>query len=79
MVSLHLVRHALSDPSPARPSWEWALASTADTGAARLHALVAGVVGAPPDVDAWEQMRMPDHCRLGWPDRIEAPWGSWAT
>lgn len=39
--------------------------------------LVAALTGTEPDVDAWRELRMPDHCRV---DRgtIVAPWGSWA-
>jgi broad specificity phosphatase PhoE len=41
--------------------------------------LVAAMTGRSPDVHAWQNMRMPDHCALRWPDRIVAPWGAWAT
>lgn len=46
--------------------------------------LVAALTDGPADVDAWERLRMPDHCVLELPGstdaaaRILAPWGSWA-
>lgn len=42
-----------------------------------LTMLVSGLTGAAPAVDAWQSMRMPDHCALAWPDRLLAPWGAW--
>lgn len=42
--------------------------------------LVAGLTDSPPDVEAWQAMRMPDHCALAWPpDGVVASWGSWAA
>jgi broad specificity phosphatase PhoE len=41
--------------------------------------LVAGLTGEPPDVAAWEAMRMPDHCAITWPGELVAAWGSWVA
>jgi broad specificity phosphatase PhoE len=41
--------------------------------------LVAALTEEPPDIEAWEAMRMPDHCALEWPHRIAKPWGSWTA
>lgn len=42
--------------------------------------LVAGLTDSPPDVEAWQAMRMPDHCALVWPpDGVATAWGSWAA
>lgn len=43
-----------------------------------LTMLVSALTSTPPDVPAWKHMLFPDHCRLTWPDRVEAPWGHWA-
>lgn len=48
MVTLHLVRHALSNQSSERPSWEWPLAATADVDARRL-----GASGVLPVAACW--------------------------
>jgi broad specificity phosphatase PhoE len=43
--------------------------------------LVAALTGRPPDLEAWERLRLPDHCLLEVGDetaRVLAPWGSWA-
>lgn len=43
--------------------------------------LVGALIGTPPDVDAWSNLRMPDHCslRLLPEDAFEivSPWGAW--
>lgn len=43
-----------------------------------LTLLVAALTDSPPDVEAWQRMRMPDHCALLWPDRLASAWGHWA-
>jgi broad specificity phosphatase PhoE len=41
--------------------------------------LVSELTGSAPDLDAWEAMRMPDHCALDLRSRrLIRPWGSWA-
>jgi broad specificity phosphatase PhoE len=41
--------------------------------------LVSELTGSAPDLDAWETMRMPDHCVLDLRSRtLMRPWGSWA-
>ncbi|MGC0143200.1 histidine phosphatase family protein [Pseudactinotalea sp. Z1732] len=44
--------------------------------------LVAALVGAPPDADAWARLNMPDHCELaagpGGAFEVVSPWGRWA-
>lgn len=42
-----------------------------------LTMLVAALTGGPPDVMAWQRMRLPDHCCVTWPDTLAAPWGHW--
>ncbi len=41
--------------------------------------LVSELTGSAPDLDAWETMRMPDHCVLDLTSRtLMKAWGSWA-
>jgi broad specificity phosphatase PhoE len=41
--------------------------------------LVSELTGSAPDLVAWENMRMPDHCVLDLRSRtLMRPWGSWA-
>ena len=48
-----------------------------------LTLLVADLVGRPPDIDAWQAMLLPDHCRVTVREdgaaEIGSPWGAWAT
>jgi broad specificity phosphatase PhoE len=42
--------------------------------------LVAALTGQPPDLEAWERLRLPDHCLFDVEDhtaRVLAGWGSW--
>lgn len=44
--------------------------------------LVARLTGAPPDVDAWTRLRLPDHCALLTDDaatsgQVVSAWGAW--
>ena len=38
--------------------------------------LVATITGEPPDMDAWQNMAMPDHFAMKGA-RISNPWGGW--
>jgi broad specificity phosphatase PhoE len=40
--------------------------------------LVSELTDSPPDLEAWEQMLMPDHCAIDLDSRaVVARWGSW--